>query len=260
MGFPRNWTGNPAPGHWIPTSKIAQQQAPLLPDWGKNRPIALTSVAELTMPDPMPYSEDEASPFYALALEVHDAVLHLTEEQTRIARFWSDDARLSYTPPGHWTAILNQVAAEKGWSLEEQVEALARIGIAMEDAFIACCAMMYRYDTIRPGSYIQTLIDLAGQPILTTPPFPEYPSGHSVQSAAAASVLAALAGEDYAFFDKSPAPDGVPQRRFASFWAAADEAAISRLYGSIHFRPDIEMGQELGRKVATFALAIKTRS
>lgn len=260
MGFPRKWTLSDQPGHWLPTSKIALQQAPLLPDWGRNRPFAMPSVDGLTIAEPTPYSEDPASAFYAEALEVHDAGAHLTEDQTRIARFWSDDAMLSYTPPGHWTAILMQVAVEKSWGLTEQVEALARMGVTMADAFIGCWAFKYRYDTIRPITYIQKVIDKAWSPLLNTPPFPEYPSGHSVQSAAAAALLTALFGEDYGFGDESPTPDGVPKRSFASFTAAADEAAISRLYGGIHFRPAIHNGQALGRQIAGFAMKLRSRA
>lgn len=260
MGFPMHYTPDPAPGHWVPTSKIVQQQAPLLPGWGKNRPFAMPAADAGPIADPTPYSEAKGSPFWLEAKEVCDAVDHLTPEQTLIARFWSDDAMLTYTPPGHWTAILNQVAEERGLGLSEHVEALARMGVAMADAFIGCWAAKYRYNTIRPVSYIDKLIEAKWQPILTTPPFPEYPSGHSVQSAAAAAMLTALFGQDYAFADQSPAPDGIPQRSFASFDAAADEAAISRLYGGIHFRPAIENGKALGRGIAAYAIALQTRA
>lgn len=260
MGFARSAALNPAPGHWVPTSKIALHQAPLLPSWGTNRPFALPSVAELTIADPTPYSEDPASQFYAEAAEVRDISAKLTDEQALIARFWSDDAMLSYTPPGHWTAILMQVAAERSWGLSEQIEALARMGVAMADAFIGCWAMKYRFDTVRPVTYIQKHIDKAWTPLLTTPPFPEYPSGHSVQSAAAATILTALFGDNYGFTDESPAPDGAAQRHFASFHAAAEEAAISRLYGGIHFRPGIVNGQALGRQIAAFAVSLRCRA
>lgn len=260
LGFPRQWTVSDLPGHWRPTSKIALQQAPLLPQWGQNRPFALPSVQDLTMAEPIAYSEDPGSAFHAQAVEVYRAVLDLDEERAQIARFWSDDAMLSYTPPGHWTAILMQVAKEKSWSLVDQVEALARMGVAMADAFIGCWAMKYHYDYIRPVTYIQKVIDPNWQPLLTTPPFPEYPSGHSVQSGAAAALLTHLFGDTYAFFDESPAPDGVAQRSFASFDAAAEEAAISRLYGGIHFRPAIENGRGLGRQIAQHAIALVTRT
>lgn len=258
MGFPRAYTLNPDPGHWLPTSKIVLQQAPLLPDWGKNRPFAMTAGA-CPLPPPPAYSEAKTSDFYKTAMEVYDTSRALTDEKKLIARFWSDDAMLSYTPAGHWIAILDQVAAERGLALEDHVDALARIGVAMADAFIGAWQAKYQYDLIRPISYIRKVIDPKWDSLLTTPPFPEYPSGHSAQSAAAAEVLTALFGDAYQFTDESPTPDGSPQRSFASFRAAADEAAMSRLYGGIHFLPAIEQGQAQGRCIAAFAIALKTR-
>lgn len=260
MGFPRAWTVNPAPGHWLPTSKIVLQQAPLLPDWGKNRPFAMPSVAVCDLPPPLPYSEDKTSAFHAEAMEVYQTSGALTPEQQSIARFWSDDAMLSYTPPGHWTAILNQIAVEKSLPLVDHVEALARMGIAMADAFIGCWRTKFEYDLIRPVTYIKKVIDPAWEPLLTTPPFPEYPSGHSTQSAAAAALLTHLFGDSYSFTDESPTPDGSPLRSFARLWDAANEAAISRLYGGIHFRHAIEQGQVQGRCIAQHAIALKTRA
>ncbi len=260
MGFPATYTLNPAPGHWVPTSKIVLQQAPLLPDWGKNRPFAMPAGDTCTLPAPTEYSEDPSSAFYAEAMEVYTTSQSLTDAQKQIARFWSDDAMLSYTPPGHWVAIMAQVSREKGLDLTAQVEALARMGVAMADAFIGCWQAKFQYDLIRPISYIKKVIDPKWEPLLNTPPFPEYPSGHSTQSAAAAAVLTALFGENYSFTDESPTPDGAPTRSFASFWAAADEAAMSRLYGGIHFMPAITNGQDQGRCIAAYAIALQTRA
>ena len=259
MGFPHTYTPNPEPGHWVPTSKVVLQQAPLLPDWGKCRPFAMQEIATCVSADPTPYSEESDSAFFKEAMEVYETSKALSKEQTFIARFWSDDAMLSFTPPGHWVAILNQVADEKQLGIMDHVDGLARIGVAMADAFIGCWKAKFHYDTIRPISYIKKVIDAKWEPILNTPPFPEFPSGHSVQSAAAASVLTALFGDNYSFADQSPTPDGVPQRGFTGFNAAADEAAISRLYGGIHFRPAIEKGQALGRCIAEHAIKLQTR-
>lgn len=259
MGFPATYTLNPAPGHWVPTSKVVLQQAPLLPAWGNNRSFAMPTGDSCTLPPPTDYSEDPASRFHAEAMEVYTTSQSLTETQKQTARFWSDDAMLSYTPPGHWVAIMAQVSAERGLDLVAQVEALARMGVAMADAFIGCWHAKFQYDVIRPITYIKKVIDPKWEPLLNTPPFPEYPSGHSTQSAAAASVLTALFGDNYSFTDESPTPDGVPTRNFPSFWAAADEAAMSRLYGGIHFRPAIKNGQDQGRCIAAYAIALKTR-
>jgi membrane-associated phospholipid phosphatase len=95
-------------------------------------------------------------------------------------------------------------------------------------------------------------------PFLLTPPFPEYPSGHSTLSAAAATVLASVIGDPYSFTDHTRERDAAIPRSFDSFWAAAEEAEISRLYGGIHFRAAIERGFEQGRCIGAYALALKT--
>jgi membrane-associated phospholipid phosphatase len=141
----------------------------------------------------------------------------------------------------------------------QHVDVLARLGIALADAFIACWASKYAYDLLRPVTYIRRFIDPKFEPPLNTPPFPEYPSGHSTQSAAAAVVLSAIWGGDYAFEDDTHVDDGLPGRAFLNFQAAAEEAAISRLYGGIHFRSAIERGLEQGRCVGAFAAGLQTR-
>ena len=258
MGFPLHYTLTPGPGHWVPTSLIIQQQAPLLPDWGKNRPFAMPTGASCDLPPPPAYSEDKDSEFYKQALEVYQTVKSLTPEQTAIARYWSDDAMLSKTPPGHWIAIAMQILDDQHADMDRSVDVLARLSVAMADAFIGCWQTKYEYDLVRPVTYIRRLIDPKLDPILITPPFPEYPSGHSSQSAAAAEVLTALFGDNFAFEDTSKEDDGMPARRYPSFRAASDEAAISRLYGGIHFRAAIENGQQQGRCIGAYAVALQT--
>lgn len=259
MGFPAEYTLVEGPGHWTPTNLIRQQQTPLLPNWGQNRPFAMPAGTTCKVPAPLEYSEDPASAFYAQAQEIVDIKAALTPEQTAIARFWADDAMLSMTPPGHWVAIAMQIMARDAAPLDVQVEVLARLGVAMADGFIGCWRAKYDYNAIRPLTYIRHLIDPKWETLLNTPPFPEYPSGHSVQSAAAATVLTAYFGDDFGFEDASRSDDGLPARSFPSFWAAADEAGLSRLYGGIHFRPAIEQGQRQGRCIGAFAAALHTR-
>jgi membrane-associated phospholipid phosphatase len=165
---------------------------------------------------------------------------------------------LSRTPPGHWISIALAELNREGAGLSRQADVLARLGIAVADAFIACWHDKYAYRLVRPVTYIRRSFDPAWTPLLSTPPFPEYPSGHSTVSGASAEVLSALFGEDHAFEDRTPTSEGLPPRRFASFRAAADEAGISRLYGGIHFRPAIESGLEQGRCVAAHALSLRT--
>lgn len=260
MGFPRQPVTSAKPWEWVPTSKIAQQQAPLLPHWGEVRTFTLASAADCGLPPPPAYSEDPASAFYAEAKEVYDAGRALTDEQKAIARFWSDDPMLSPTPPGHWISILRQISDRDSLPLDRQIEALALLGVAIADSFICCWQAKYEYNLVRPVTYIDRMIDKTWQPLLNTPPFPEYPSGHSTQSGAAAGILTHLFGENFAFTDATYNDDDLPARSFASFAAAAEEAAISRLYGGIHFRSAIENGLEQGACVAAHVARLKTRA
>jgi hypothetical protein len=259
MGFPLDYKLIPGPAHWVPTSTIGQQQVPLLPEWGKNRTFAMPQGASCALPPPLDYSEDKASAFYKEALEVYQVGKGLTPEQTAIARFWSDDPMLSPTPPGHWISIARQIAERDKLDLERSVEVLARVGIAVADGFIGCWQAKYQYDLVRPVTYIRRVIDPKWETLLITPPFPEYPSGHSTQSGAAAVVLTNLFGENFAFEDRTREGDGLKPRSFPNFWAAAEEAGISRLYGGIHFRTAIERGLAQGRCIGAYTNALKTR-
>lgn len=259
MGFPREYALVTKPGHWVPTSPIQQQQVPLLPQWGRVRTFAMPNGSTCGLPPPPDYSEDKASEFYKQAKEVHDVVANLDAEQRAIARFWSDDPMLSPTPPGHWIVIAMHVLGRENADIGRTTEALALLGVTVADAFIGCWDAKFEFDLIRPISYINKHIDPKWQALLITPPFPEYPSGHSTQSAAAAAVLTHLFGENYAFTDSTHEADGLKPRSFKSFWEAANEAGISRLYGGIHFRAAIERGLDQGRCIGAYAISLKTR-
>jgi hypothetical protein len=260
MGFPYEYKLAEGPANWIPTSLVSQQQKPLLPDWGKNRTFAMPNGASCPLPPPPAYSEDKASEFYKQALEVYDAKHNLTPEQRAIARFWSDDPMLSPTPPGHWLSIALQILERENADAKKSADVLARLGIAVADSFVGCWNAKFEFDLLRPVTYIRRTIDPKWEAILNTPPFPEYPSGHSTQSGAAAVVLTHMFGENYAFDDATHERDGLPKRSFRSFWAAAEEAGISRLYGGIHFRAAIERGLDQGRCVGAFVNKLQTRS
>jgi membrane-associated phospholipid phosphatase len=259
LGFPASGTPADDPADWVPTTRIALQQAPLLPDWGTTRTFALPAGHACQAPPPPAYDETPGSPFHAAATEVQDIARTLTEEQARIARFWSDDPMLSPTPPGHWVSIVLQVAEARGAAPADTAEALALTGIAIADAFIGCWQDKFAWNLLRPVTYIKRVIDPAWEPLLITPPFPEYPSGHSVQSGAAEVVLSRLFGAETAFVDGTHLDDGLPERAFASFAEAAEEAAISRLYGGIHYRFGVEGGLVQGRCIGAFAAALRTR-
>jgi hypothetical protein len=195
----------------------------------------------------------------AEAMEVLEVRRALTDEQKAIARFWSDDPMLSPTPPGHWISIASQVLDAQDAGIERRVEVLAKLSVALADAFIGCWHEKFRWNLIRPVTYIKAHLDPSFEPLLITPPFPEYPSGHSTQSGAAAAVLTGLFGDGLAFSDATHEEDGMPARRYPSFWAAAEEAALSRLYGGIHFRAAIDQGLAQGRCIGAYASALRTR-
>lgn len=237
------------PGTWTPTPPA--YGPPLQPCWGRLRPFALASGVECAAPPPPPFSPDSRSAFYAEAYEVYltgRLGAGLTDEQKAIAHFWADDPAVTGTPAGHWVSIVGQVAEERNLSLEDAAEAYARVGIGVADAFIACWATKYQYNLLRPVTYIQLYIDPAWLPLLATPPFPEYTSGHSTQSGAAVLLLTDMLGA-FRFTDRTHEFRGLAARTFSSFEEAADEAAISRLYGGIHYRAAIDLGLAQGRCV-----------
>ena len=260
LGFPIAYALTKGEAKWTPTSVIALQQTPLLPAWGGNRTFAMPDGKACPLPAPPAYSEDKGSEFYKQALEVFETKKNLTPEQRAIARFWSDDPMLSPTPPGHWVSIALQILERENADLDKSAEVLARLGVTLADAFIGCWQTKFEYDLLRPVTYIRRTMDPKWESVMTTPPFPEYPSGHSTQSAAAAAVLTQMFGENFAFEDATHVKDGVKPRAFASFNAAAEEAGISRLYGGIHFRAAIERGLEQGRCIGAYANRLKMRN
>jgi hypothetical protein len=237
------WTPPTTPGSWVPTPPGLRP--PLQPCWGSLRPFALGAGGEchpLPHPD---YSTNHGSEFHEEADEVYRAVNEATEEQARIALYWADDPGVTGTPPGHWIAIVGRFLQQNRSSLDVAAEAYARVGIAVADSFISCWEAKYKFSLLRPVTYIQAHIDPVWLPPITTPPFPEYTSGHSVQSAAAAEVLTDLFG-NVPFVDSTHVDRGFPSRSYASFFEAANEAAISRLYGGIHYRAACEEGLAQG--------------
>jgi hypothetical protein len=241
------------PGLWVPTPPGLLPA--LQPYWGANRPFVLGSGEGCSPGPPPPFSESVDSAFYADAFGCYRVTGDLTPEQEAIARFWSDDPAQTATPPGHSISILTQVARELDITLDRAAEAYAKVGIAVADAFISCWRTKYNVNLLRPVTYIRRVIDPNWTSLLVTPPFPEYTSGHSVQTAAAAQVLTSLFGQ-LAFTDHTHDARGLPPRSFSSFAAAAEEAAISRLYGGIHFRAAIERGLEQGACIGKHATAL----
>jgi hypothetical protein len=245
------------PGYWVPTPPGFLPG--LQPFWGSNRTLGVVDAAACP-PDGHPFfSEDTSSAFYAEAIEVYEAVNGLTPEQEQIARFWSDDPGTTSTPPGHSISITTQVLRLEGASLASAAEAYARVGVAVCDAFICCWHQKYVDNLLRPVTYLQSLVDPEWLPLLITPPFPEYPSGHSVQSGAAFQVLTELFGDGYSFTDHTHDHRGLAARSFGSFLEAGREAAISRLFGGIHYRSAIDHGIDQGICIGETVAALRLR-
>ncbi len=258
-GYTRNFPGSyvvpTGAGLWRPTSA---QLIPMQPTWGTNRTfVAINATTDPV--GPLAYSTQVSSVFFAQALEVYATGKNLTTEQRAIALFWSDDPGKTFTPPGHGVSIATQVLRTEKANLAKAVEAYAKVGMATTDAFICCWRCKYRFNTLRPVTYINQAIDPAWKPLLATPPFPEYTSGHSSGSAAAATVLEDLFGANYAFTDRSHEQRGLGTRSFKSFRDFATEASLSRLYGGIHFRHGNEQGLANGQSVAKNVLALGWR-
>ena len=258
------------PGTWRPTPPAYMDA--IEPNWATIRPFVLDSASQFKPPPPHPYSLEAGSAFRAQVDEVYEIGRDLTPEQRDIAAFWDCNpyvmhtrghamfATKKITPGGHWMGIAEIASRQAGSDVAETADAYLRTALAVADGFISVWDEKYRSRLIRPETVINEHIDEDWAPVLQTPPFPEYSSGHSVISAAAAEALTAMYGDRFAFNDTSEVPYGLPPRQFASFREAAQEAAMSRLYGGIHYRMAAEHGVEQGRGVGAFQVAqLRTR-
>lgn len=257
-------------GSWVPTPPAYMDAAE--PQWNKIRCWVLDTCNQFQPPKPFAYSLSKGSPYQKELMEVFEKGKALSKEEQDIAYFWDDNAfvmnvagHVSYaskkmTPGGHWLAIAETVARQKKLNLMQTVEAYALTSFALADGFLACWDEKYRSKTVRPETVINKAMDAKWTPFLQTPPFPEYPSGHSTISAAAATVLTGLMGDNIAFTDSTEYKYGHGVRSFKSFKQAAAEASISRLYGGIHYRAALDNGAAMGTKVGEWVLQkAKTR-
>lgn len=238
------------PWYWEPTD--ATHLNPAEPYWGQVRSFTMTTSNQFEIPQSILFNEDTSSTFGRQAREVMDTVNNRTPAQNDIVLWWRDPTG-TQTPAGHWIGILQYVIHQKGFKLDKAAELFAIVGISTADAFISCWDAKYRYNLLRPETYIKAYMNpvwSTGQGADPTPPFPEYPSGHSVCSGAAAEILTNMLGTvsftdsiNVEYFNYTP-------RSFVSFNAAAQEAGISRLYGGIHYREAIESGLLQGKHLA----------
>lgn len=241
------------------------------PHWNKIRPFAIDSAAQFKPVPPPPFSLDKDSNFYKELEEVYTISNKITKEgdnseEVEIAQFWDCNPYVSVTrghlmfatkkitPGAHWIGIAKIASRKTNSDFDKTVYAYTKTSMAIADAFISCWDEKYRSNLIRPETLINLHIDESWKPILQTPPFPEYVSGHSVVSGAASVALTNIFGNDFSFDDDTELSFGLPIRTFSSFAEAADEAAISRMYGGIHYRAAVEVGVKQGRDLGKYVV------
>lgn len=257
------------PSRWQPTPPAYMEG--IEPHWNKIRPFVIDSAAQFRPTPPPPFSMEEGSDFYRELKEVYDISNEITakgdaSEEIAIAQFWDCNPYVSVTrghlmfatkkisPGAHWMGITKIACRKTDSGFDDALYAYAKTSISIADAFISCWDEKYRSNLIRPETLINQYIDDNWKPVLQTPPFPEYTSGHSVVSGAAAVALTDVFGDGFAFDDDTELKYGLPVRSFTSFNQAADEAAISRMYGGIHYRAAVEVGVKQGRELGRFVL------
>ena len=254
-------------GRWYPTPP--EYMGAVEPQWQTVRPFFIDSAQQFVPRAPVSFSKDSVSEFYSLMKEVHTVSRNLTEEQRAIANYWDcNPFNVTYSghmavgikkisPGGHWMGITGIACRKANVPLAKAALIHAVVACTLHDGFISCWREKYRSDRIRPETAINKYLDAEWKPLLQTPPFPEYTSGHSVISAAVSVILTHYFGDNFSFTDNSEVYFGLPERDFASFRQAAEEAAISRLYGGIHFRDACDAGMEQGRALADYIIGVK---
>ena len=247
-------------GSWTPTPPALA--AALAPQWPQVTPFAMTSGSQFRPPGPpalegAKYAEEVN---YVKEIGKSDSLTR-TPDQTAIAKFWANGAG-TFTPPGHWNQIAEETATLTGQSLEDSARLFALLNIALADAAISCWDAKYEYNLWRPVTAIRqadtdnnpnTTADPQWLPLVTTPPFPEYMSGHSTFSGAADAVMSSVFGSDFGFGDKGDRSVN-SLRTYQNFSEAADESGISRLYGGIHFMSANLDGLSAGRNVGNYVV------
>ena len=254
------FTVSDSPGRWVPTPPM--YATALEPHWRDIRPFVMDSASQFMPPRPPAFdTKNRNSVYFKALLEVKDIGDSLSEEQKHIADFWDDNpfkmnvtghvmfATKKFSPPGHWMNITGIAAKKAGADFQTTVAAYAKTSVALFDGFISCWDEKYRSNYIRPETVINTLLQQDWRPYIQTPPFPSYTSGHSTISAAAAEVMTEFFGDKLSFTDTSLLEFGIANREIRSFRDAAQEASISRLYGGIHYRFDLDEGNTAGRKL-----------
>ena len=256
---PTDFTPPTGVGKWVPTAPGNERA--LFPYWGKVRTFAIQETDKLARP-PLPYSEDKTSAYYAQGLELYAATTPQTYENQWIGEFWSDDVPgFTFSPAVRVWAVAMQIEAQQKSNFEVAIMASVKSGLAVNDASVACWYSKYYYNTERPVTYLQKMINpnwnigsLTSTGFLrSTPSFPAYPSGHATMSAAGFAALATVFGANVSITDRCHENrtdfNGKP-RSFNTLYEMAQEDAISRIYIGVHFRMDCEEGVRMGYQVS----------
>jgi hypothetical protein len=246
-------------GQWRP-ALYAQSFShfPLHPHWGKNRTF-LKASQSLPIPQIVKYDTQRHSSYYKQFEEVYVKNNQLTQEEKEIALWWGDDPSETFTPPGHSYYLATLAIKKARPTLIKSVEAYARVGIAVADAFINCWKIKYIHFSERPSTFINENIDETWIAFWPDPPFPAFPSGHAMQAGAVATVLTDMFGENFSIKDDCHAGRPADEERnvqfksrsFESFWQVAEETANSRFYGGIHTQQDNKVGLQEGKVIGT---------
>jgi hypothetical protein len=257
--YPR-YTPSEQEGSWYPTPP--GYFTPVEPYFNTVRPFLLEKADQFKPAPPTGFSTTEGSGFYQMMKEVYE--VDLTGENREIAAFWDcnpfaleETGHLmvgikQISPGGHWMGITDIACKQAGLSFAEALEVHTWVATGLMDGFISCWDEKYRSHRIRPETAIRKYLDPHYQPMLQTPPFPEYLSGHSTISTTTAVILTHFFGEDFPYTDTVEEKYGLGTRDFQSFHQAAEEASISRLYGGIHFMDAIVNGQQQGKQVGNW--------
>jgi len=274
-----------APGNWQPLTYADASGAVVTPVylaacWGRMTPFALASADQFRPGPPAAFGTPE---YAAQAQHILDVQAALTERQKVIAEYWADGPK-SELPPGHWCLFAQFVSQRDNHDDDRDVLLFFALANALSDAAIAAWDAKRAYDSERPITAIRYLMQgksitgygapgvaaglrqIAGETWIPyqpstfpTPPFPEHVSGHSAFSAAAAEVLQRFTGSDvfggsytkpaHSMAIEPALPSTDVTLSWTTFSDAADEAGISRIYGSIHFDNANTAGKEVGRQV-----------
>jgi hypothetical protein len=255
---------NDSLGAWKPTAP--EYANGLEPNWFLMRSFVADTSNYIAAKPNIAYSHKKKSKYYKNALACYKNSLTQDSAKINTALYWDDNpntavvkGHLKYfihkaTPGGHWLKITNQTINEKGMNEWESANLFTMVSLSIYEGFLNCWATKYSTNSVRPETYIQRIINAQWRPLIETPPFPEYTSGHSVVSAAAANTLSYFVGNNYAFTDTSQNYLGLPPRSFTSFKQAADQASVSRFYGGIHYMHALDNGALQGQQVAQFIL------